>query len=61
MEEKKYIDYYDEEDEIIKAPYWLVEYTDDCGYKHLATITNKDYLKYLQDNYSVINIKFISD
>lgn len=61
MEEKKYINYYNEEDEIIKAPYWLIEYTDNYGYKHLATITNKDYLKYLQDNYSVVNIKFISD
>ncbi len=61
MEEKEYVDYYDEEDEIIKAPYWLIEYTDDCGHKHLATITNKDYLEYLQNNYSVINIKFISN
>lgn len=61
MEKKEYVDYYDEEDEIIKAPYWLIEYTDDYGCKHLATITNKDYLKYLQNNYSVINIKFISN
>ena len=59
--EKFYIQYEDDEDEVIKAPYWLVEYIDDCGYRHLATVKDETYLKYLQTNYSVISVKVIGE
>jgi len=45
------------ENKKIKSQQWRVEYIDDCGNKHLATISNQTYLQYLQDNLSVISIK----
>ena len=59
--EKIYIQIEDDEEEIIKPPYWWVEYIDDCGYKHLATVKDETYLKYLQTNYSVISVKVIGE
>ena len=59
--EKIYIQIEDDEEEVIKPPYWLVEYIDDCGYRHLATIKDETYLKYLQTNYSVISVKVIGE
>ena len=59
--EKFYIQYEDDEDEVIKAPYWWVEYIDDCGYRHLAAVKDETYLKYLQTNYSIISIKVIGE
>ena len=55
---KNYIDL-DEDREIVKVPYWRVEYIDDCGYRHLATVQNETCLKFLQTNYSVISVKYI--
>ena len=60
MEKEIYIQLEDDE-EIIKPPYWWVEYIDDCGYKHLATVKDEIYLKYLQTNYSVISVKVIGE
>lgn len=59
-ENEKNIYYNDEDEEIIKPPYWRVEYIDDYGYKHLASIINEDYLKYLQDNHCVIDVRLIT-
>ena len=60
MEKKIYIQLEDDE-EIIKPPYWWVEYIDDYGNKHLATIKDEAYLNYLQNNYVVVNIKVIGE
>lgn len=59
--EENYIQIEDDEEEIIKPPYWWVEYIDDYGYKHLATIKDEAYLKYLQTNYSVTSVKAIGE
>ena len=59
--EKIYIQIEDDEEEVIKPPYWWVEYIDDYGYKPLATIKDEAYLKYLQTNYSVISVKVIGE
>ena len=48
-------------EESLKSPYWWVEYIDDYGYRHLAKIKDKKNLKFLQSNYSVINIMIIND
>lgn len=58
--EKNYIQIEDDEEEIVKPPYWWVEYVDNCGYKHLATIKNETYFKYLQMNYLITNVKIIN-
>lgn len=47
------------EEEIIKPPYWWVEYVDDIGFKHIATIKDKNYLEYLKDRYNVTIVKII--
>ena len=59
--EEIYIQIEDDEEEVIKPPYWWVEYIDDYGHKHLATIKDEAYLKYLQTNYSVISVKAIGE
>lgn len=52
-------EFYLEEEVIIKPPYWWVEYIDECGYRHLAQIKDENYLKYLQDNYLIKDIRII--
>ena len=61
MEKEKLYIQLDDEAEIIVPPYWWVEYIDDYGNKHLATIKDEAYLKYLQNNYVVVNIKVIGE
>lgn len=51
--------YYDEEEVVIKPPYWMVEYIDDEGHKHIATIKDKNYLDYLKDRYDIQNIEVV--
>ena len=51
-------DDYDEEVSV-KPPYWWVEYIDDYGLRHLATVKTKEYLQYLQRNYIVVRVKVV--
>ena len=57
--EKIYIE--EEEENIVKAPFWWVEYVDDCGHKHIASIKNKDYVDFLKKTYLVNEIKVITE
>jgi len=53
-------DYYDIDEKIeILPPYWWVEYVDDWGDKHIATIKNQNYLNYLETNFIIIDKKNI--
>ena len=63
MEEKikELFNYDEEEEDILKPPYWWVDYTDNCGDRHLATIKDETYLKNLQNNYVINTIKRIED
>lgn len=56
MEKEKYNE---EEEIIILPPYWWVEYVDDCGQKHIATVKDKNYVDYLKETYEIIEEKII--
>lgn len=62
MKEKERIfDNYDEErEEVITPPYYKIMYIDDCGYKHLATIKDINYLTYLKDRFIILECKLVA-
>ena len=53
--------YDDDEKEVLKAPYYIVFYIDDYGYKHVATIKDESYLHYIRDRFIVVETKFIAE
>ena len=57
MEKEKRVNYYDDDERVLIPPYWTVEYIDDYGRRHIATITDKEYLEFLKDRYDVVRIK----
>lgn len=59
MEKNELFIYEDDEEVILVPPYWRVEYVDDYGHRHLATIKDEVYLNYLKDRFTIINIKNI--
>ena len=48
-----------EEEDILIPPYTSLLYLDSLNQKHLAMIKDKNYLKYLKDNYIVLEEKFV--
>lgn len=61
MEEKlKVNNYFDEEEEVIVPPYYRVMYVDDCGYKHLATVKDINYLQFLKERFAVLECKLVA-
>ena len=44
----------------IYPPYWIVMYLDDYGQKHLATVKEEAYLKYLENRYTILDKKLMS-
>lgn len=54
-------DYYDDEIEVIKPPYYRVMYIDDEGRKHLATVTHLTYLQYLKDRFTVVECTLVTE
>ena len=58
--EKNYYDY-DDDERVLVPPYWIVEYVDDYGRKHIATITDKEYLECLKDRYDVTKVEVIEE
>lgn len=48
-----------EEMETIKAPYYMVKYSDDNGDTHLAIIDNIQYLHYVLDRFVILEVKYI--
>ena len=59
MEKNELFIYEVDEEVILVPPYWRVEYVDDYGHRHLATIKDEVYLNYLKDRFTIINIKNI--
>lgn len=53
------MNYYDDDEKVLVPPYWIVEYIDDYGRRHIATITDKEYLAFLKNRYDVVKIKVI--
>ena len=53
------MNFYDDDERVLVPPYWMVEYVDDYGRKHIATIADKQYLEFLKERYDVIDIKVI--
>lgn len=50
-----------EEEKILKAPYYIVQYKDDEGLTHLAMVDDNQYLQFLKDRFIVISVKYVLD
>lgn len=48
---------FDEEDEVITVPYYVVTYVDDCLRTHIATVKEEWYLRFLEDRYYIKECK----
>ena len=57
---KDILQYDEEREEIIVPPYYKVIYIDDCGYKHLATIKDINYLTFLKDRFIILECKLVA-
>lgn len=52
-------DWIEEDDTIVKAPFYMIVYKDDRGQTHMANITNLEYLHYIEKNFVIIEKKYI--
>ena len=52
-------DNYDDDMEVLVAPYYLVTYKDDWGLKHLAMIKDEAYLEFLKDRFVVLSSQLV--
>ena len=60
MEKVLYIEKdYEEEDEVIVAPYYVITYIDDWNKTHIAMIKDTLYLQFLKDRFYVKECKYI--
>ena len=50
---------YEEEDEVIAAPYYVITYIDDWNKTHIAMIKDTLYLQFLKDRFYVKECKYI--
>lgn len=52
---------YDEEEEVLTAPYYIITYVDDYNRTHMATIKDTLYLQFLKDRFCVKECRYISE
>ena len=50
------MEYLDENETILTKPYYIVNYIDDEGRKHIAMIKDSYCVKYYEDRYIVLSI-----
>lgn len=48
------------EEYILLPPYWWIEYIDDYGQKHIATVKNEEYLNFIESRYIVLVKKAVA-
>lgn len=48
-----------DEEEVVKAPYYLVAYVDDWNQVHMAMIKDLAYLHFIEDRFCVKECRFI--
>ena len=56
MEKEKY---WNEDEEVLLPPYYIVIYIDDYNQRHMAMIKDPLYLKFLQGRYIVEDVKLV--
>lgn len=52
---------YEEEVEVIVAPYYVITYVDDWNKTHIAMIKDTLYLQFLKDRFYVKECKYIEE